>query len=335
LYGHQKPEFRKEGTEGERLMQRKECFVGIDVAKKELEVAVLPETKTRTWPGTDEGIARLADSLKALSPTLIVLEATGGLEIPCSAALAAEGLPVVVVNPRQVRDFAKATGKLAKTDAIDAMIIARFGEAVRPEVRQMRDSEMQDLKDLAARRRQIVQMITAEKNRLARASNWPRRDIQEHIDWLQKRLNDLDDEIREAIKKSPVWREKDALLRSVPGVGPILSFTLLSQLPELGTLNRRQIAALVGVAPLNRDSGQFRGKRSIWGGRAGIRSALYMATVAATRFNATIKEFYHRLCAAGKPPKVALTACMRKLLTILNAMVRDQIRWSAARLAHT
>jgi transposase len=178
-------------------------------------------------------------------------------------------------------------------------------------------------------------MITAEKNRLARASNWPRKDIQEHIDWLQKRLDDLDNELREAVKKSPVWREKDALLRSVPGVGPVLSLTLLSQLPELGSLNRRQIAALVGVAPLNRDSGQFRGKRSIWGGRARIRCALYMATVAATRFNATIKAFYDHLCAAGKPRKVALTACMRKLLTILNAIIRDQIRWSAARLAQT
>lgn len=316
-------------------MQKKECFVGIDVSKKELEVAMLPEGKTRTWPSTNEGIARLVESLKALGPTLIVLEATGGLEIPCVAALATGGLPVVVVNPRQVRDFAKATGRLAKTDAIDATIIARFGEAVRPEIRKIPDSQMQDLKALAARRRQIIQMITAEKNRLARASNWPRKDIQDHIDWLQNRLDDLDDELREAIKNSPVWREKDALLRSVPGVGPVLSLTLLSQLPELGTLNRRQIAALVGVAPLNRDSGQFRGKRSVWGGRAGIRCALYMATVAATRFNATIKEFYLRLCAAGKPPKVALTACMRKLLTILNAMIRDQTCWSAARLAKT
>lgn len=316
-------------------MQGKECFVGIDVAGKELEVAILPETKTRKWPNTEEGIDSLVASLKSLSPTLIVMEATGGLEGPCAAALAIQGLPVAVVNPRHVRDFAKATGKLAKTDAIDAMIIARFGEAVRPKVRELQDAQMRGLKALAIRRRQIIQMITAEKNRLARASDWPRKDIQEHIDWLQKRLDEVDNELQEAVKKSPMWREKDALLRSVPGVGKVLSLTLLSQLPELGTLNRRQVAALVGIAPLNRDSGQFRGKRSVWGGRAKIRSALYMATLVATRCNETIRQFYRRLCAAGKPHKVALTACMRKLLTILNAMLRDLAQWSHAPQAQT
>jgi len=316
-------------------MQEKECFVGIDVAGKELETAMLPEAKTRKWPNTEEGIDSLVASLKALSPTLIVVEATGGLECPCAAALATHGLAVAVVNPRHVRDFAKATGKLAKTDAIDAIIIARFGEAVRPKVREIQDAQMRGLKALAIRRRQIIQMITAEKNRLARASDWPRKDIQEHIDWLQRRLDDVDNELQDTIKKSPMWREKDALLRSVPGVGKILSLTLLSQLPELGTLNRRQIAALVGIAPLNRDSGQFRGKRSVWGGRAKIRSALYMATLVATRCNETIRQFYVRLCAAGKPHKVALTACMRKLLTILNAMIRDLTRWSYASPAQT
>ena len=316
-------------------MQEKACFVGIDVAGKELEVAILPEMKTKRWPNTEEEIDRLVTSLKALSPTLVVMEATGGLECSCVAALATQGLPVAVVNPRQVRDFAKATGKLAKTDAIDAMIIARFGEAVRPKVRELQDAQMRGLKALAIRRLQIIQMITAEKNRLARASDWPRKDIQEHIDWLQKRLDDVDNELQEAIRKSPMWREKDALLRSVPGVGKVLSLTLLSQLPELGTLNRRQIAALVGLAPLNRDSGQFRGKRSVWGGRAKIRSALYMATLVATRCNETISGFYRRLCAAGKPQKVAITACMRKLLTILNAMLRNLTQWSYVPSPHT
>ena len=316
-------------------MQEKERFVGIDVAGKELEVAILPETKTRKWPNTEEGIDSLAAYLKPFSPTLIVMEATGGLESLCAATLSLRGLPVAVVNPRHVRDFAKATGKLAKTDAIDALIIARFGEAVQPNVRELQDAQMQDLKALTVRRRQIIQMIIAEKNRLARASNWPRKDIQEHIDWLQKRLDEIDNELQEAIKKSPMWREKDALLRSVPGVGKVLSLTLLSQLPELGTLNRRQIAALVGLAPLNRDSGQFRGKRSVWGGRAKIRSALYMATLVATRCNETISGFYRRLCAAGKPQKVAITACMRKLLTILNAMLRDLTQWSYVPPAHT
>lgn len=313
----------------------KECYVGIDVSKNELEVAVLPETKTKRWPNTEEGIDRLVAYLKGISPTLIVMEATGGLENLCAAALGAENLLVAVANPRHVRDFAKATGKLAKTDSIDAFVIARFGEAVRPKARKLQPTELQDLKDLTARRRQIIQMLTAEKNRLCRASKWTRGGIQEHIVWLEKHLNELDNELKEAIKKSPIWREQDALLRTVPGVGPVLSFTLLAMLPEIGSLNRRQIAALVGIAPLNRDSGQFRGKRFIWGGRARIRSALYMATVAATRCNAAIREFYLRLCAAGKAPKVAITACMRKLLTMLNAIIRAHIRWSEARMANT
>jgi len=308
-------------------MHKREAFVGIDVAKKELEVAVFPGADTKTWPNTEEGIGRLVDYLKPLSPTLIVLEATGGLEMPCVGALAAGGFPVVVMNPRQIRDFAKATGRLAKTDPIDAKVIARFAEAVRPEVRELKTEEMQALTALGLRRRQIIQMVTSEKNRLASASKWTREDIKEHISWLEKRLDDVNNELNKAIRNSPVWREKDDLLQSVPGVGPVLSATLLSQLPELGYLNRKQIAALVGVAPLNRDSGQFR-KRCVWGGRASIRSALYMATLVATRFNPTIAVFYHRLRTAGKEHKVALTACMRKLLTILNAMARDHTHWS-------
>ena len=316
-------------------MRKKETFVGIDVAKKELEVAVFPRTDTETWPNTEEGIVRLVDWLKSLSPTMIVLEATGGLEMPCVGALAEEGLPVVVMNPRQIRDFAKATGRLAKTDRIDARVIARFAEAVRPEIRELKTEEMQELTALGVRRRQIIQMITSEKNRLASASKWTREDIKEHISWLEKRLDDVNSQLNNTIRNSPVWREKDELLRSVPGVGPVLSATLLSQLPELGSLNRRKIAALVGVAPLNRDTGQFRGKRSIWGGRANIRSALYMATLVATRFNPPIAVFYHRLRTAGKEHKVALTACMRKLLTILNAMVRDSAHWSSVCLENS
>jgi transposase len=309
-------------------MREKEVFVGIDVAKEELEVAVFPRADTETWPNTEEGILRLVGHLKSLCPTLVVLEATGGLEMPCVGALAAEGLPVVVMNPRQIRDFAKATGRLAKTDRIDAKTIARFAEAVRPEIRELKTEEMQELTALGLRRRQIIQMITSEKNRLATASKWPREDIKEHISWLEKRLSDVNSELNKAIRSSPVWREKDDLLRSVPGVGPVLSATLLSQLPELGSLNRKQIAALVGVAPLNRDSGQFRGKRCVWGGRASVRSVLYMAALVATRFNPAIAVFYHRLRIAGKEHKVALTACMRKLLTILNAMARDRTHWS-------
>jgi len=309
-------------------MRKRETFVGIDVAKKDLEVAVLPGTDTRTWPNTEEGLVLLVEWLKPLRPAIIVLEATGGLEMPCVGTLAAEGLPVVVMNPRQIRDFAKATGRLAKTDRIDARVIARFAEAVRPKTRELKTAEMQALTALGVRRRQIIQMITAERNRLTSASKWTREDIRDHISWLQQRLDDVTDELKKAIRNSPVWREKDDILRSVPGVGPIVSATLLSQLPELGSLNRRQIAALVGVAPLNRDSGLSRGKRSIWGGRATVRCALYMATFVATRFNPTIAAFYQRLRIAGKETKLALTACMRKLLTILNAMARDRARWA-------
>jgi transposase len=282
---------------------------------------------TLSFSNDEKGIAKLVKYLKGLTPRLIVLESTGGLEVPVATALATVRLPIIVVNPRQVRDFAKATGKLAKTDSIDAKIIARFGEALRPEPRPLKDEEARELAALVTRRRQIVEMLTAERNRLLRAPKRVDKDIKAHIRWLEKRLNDVNTDVEKLIKSSPIWREKDQILQSVPGVGPVLSATLLSGLPELGLLNRRQVAALVGVAPLNRDSGLFRGKRTIWGGRANVRAALYMATLAAVRCNPVIKQFHDRLEQAGKPPKVRLTACMRKLLTILNAIVQKREPW--------
>jgi transposase len=311
---------------GEKYMHEG-TYVGIDVSKAWLDLAVIPNGNSESFPNDEDGVARLADFVKPVCPTLVVLEATGGLETAAVGVLAERGLPVVVVNARQVRDFAKATGKLAKTDAIDARIIARFGEAVQPEIRPLKGPETQELAALSARRRQIVGMMVSEKNRFAMASKWARYDIQEHIAWLEKRLDELNAKLDEAIKGSPLWRENDNLLRSVPGVGPVLSATLLADLPELGTLSRRKIAALVGVAPLNRDSGLFRGRRKVWGGRANIRSVLYMSAMTASRFNPTIKELYLRLCNSGKQHKVAITACMRKLLTILNAMIRDRSPW--------
>ena len=244
------------------------------------------------------------------------------------SALAAAALPVVVVNPRQVRDFARATGKLAKTDALDAQVLAHFAEAVRPSVRPLRDADTQELNFLTTRRSQLVTMLVSEKNRLGRASHSVRPRIQSHITWLEQELSDLENDLREALRRSPVWREKDDLLRSVPGVGEQLSLSLLAYLPELGTLNRKQIAALVGVAPFNRDSGPRRGKRSVWGGRSRVRATLYMAALSASRYNPVLRVFYQRLLAAGKPKKVALTACMRKLLTILNAMIRSGQHWT-------
>ena len=251
-----------------------------------------------------------------------LLEASGGLELPLVAALAAEAVPVVVVNPRQVRDFAKATGKLAKTDSLDAAVLAHFAEVVRPPVRPLRDAETQALNSLAARRHQVMTMLVSEKNRLSSATVAVRPRIEAHIAWLEGELDDLDEGLRQTLRQSPVWREKDDLLRSVPGVGERLSMTLLAYLPELGTLDRRQVAALVGVAPFNRDSGTLRGKRTVWGGRARVRATLYMGALVASRHNPVIRDFYRRLLAAGKPKKLALTACMRKLLVILNSMLK-------------
>lgn len=302
-------------------------FVGIDVSKSQLEIAVRPSGTRWSVAHSETEIITLVEALKTLSPDVIVIEATGGLEVPLVAALGQARLPVAVVNPRQVRDFAKAIGRLAKTDRIDADILARFGEAVKPELRSLKDEETQTLTALVTRRRQVVDMLTAERNRLGISPKVVHADIEQHIDWLQSRLKDMNRQLTSALRQSPVWREHDDLFRSVPGVGTILSVSLMTGLPELGRLSRRQIAALVGVAPLNRDSGTFRGKRIVWGGRAHIRSVLYMATLSASRTNPVIRRFYRRLIEAGKKPKVALTACMRKLLTILNAIAKNQSPW--------
>jgi len=303
-------------------------YVGVDVAKDWLDVAQRPEGAPWRVSNDERGIAALVERLVQLRPALVVLEATGGMEMPVVGALVIVQLPTAVVNPRQVREFARATGRLAKTDAIDAQVLAQFGEAVRPELRPFPDAATQELSALLARRRQLVGMLTAEKNRLRTAAKAVRADVQEHIRWLERRLSDLDGQLAQSIRSSPSWRELDNLLKSTPGVGPVLSVTLLAELPELGTLGRKEIAALVGVAPLNWDSGHLRGKRRVWGGRSRVRAALYMAALVAARRNPVLRAFYERLVEAGKPKKVALTACMHKLLTILNAMIRHRTPWS-------
>lgn len=302
--------------------------VGIDVSKAELAVAVQPSGETWTSSTTSVAIDALVQRLAALQPAVIVVEATGGYERALVAACAAAQLPVAVVNPRQVRAFAQALGRTAKTDAIDADVLALFGARVRPEPRTIPDADTQALAALVARRRQLLEMLGAEQRRLDHATtNAVRRDLRTHIRWLERRVKDVDDEIGGAIQRSPVWRVQDDLLRSVPGIGPTVARTLLAELPELGRLDRRAIAALVGVAPFNRDSGQWRGRRTIWGGRAPVRATLYMGALAAARHNPLLSIFYQRLRAAGKPPKVALVAVMRKLLTIVNAMIKHQSRW--------
>jgi transposase len=303
------------------------CVVGIDVAKAQLDMALRPTDERWAVANDDLGIAALVERLQALSPALIVLEATGGYQRAVVAALAAVRLPVAVVNPRQARDFAKATGQLAKTDALDARALAHFAEAVRPAPRPLPDAQANELRALLARRRPLVTMRTAEQNRLGSAPSRLQTDIQAHITWLNERLARLDDDLDTMLRASPVWREREELLRSVPGIGPVCTRTLLLDLPELGTLSRQRLAALVGVAPLNRDSGTRRGSRTIWGGRAQVRATLYMSTLVAVRYNAVLKVFYERLRAAGKTAKVALAACMRKLLTILNAMVKHHTPW--------
>jgi len=281
------------------------------------------------------GIDGLVQRCVALAPERIVLEATGGFELGVAAALAANQLPVVIVNPRQVRDFARATGQLAKTDRLDANVLAHFGEAIQPEVRPLPDATARALSALVGRRRQLQDMLTAEQHRLMTAAvhdaPQPLRDqLSEHIEWLRRQLQHVDDDLNQQIRSSPVWREREDLLRRIPGIGPIVSATLLSQLPELGQLDRKAIAKLVGVAPLNRDSGTVKGVRHIWGGRAPVRAALYMAALVASRHNPQIRTFYQRLLATGKPPKVALVACMRKLLLICNAVLRSHTLWSSA-----
>jgi len=307
-----------------------EVFVGIDVSKATLDIHTLPCEEAWSTGNDEESVDVLVARLAGLKPTLIVLEATGGLERRVLGAMLAAGLPAVAVNPRQARDFAKATGQLAKTDSLDARVLALFADRIRPTVRPAVDEQTRELDALMVRRRQVVDMITAEKNRLgaAPASKRVVKAIRSSIAWLEKQLDIVDTDLDNSIRNSSAWREKDDLLRSVPGVGKVLSRTLLAQAPELGTLSRKQIAALIGLAPLNRDSGTHRGRRCIWGGRAQVRQVLYMSTLAAIRYNPAIAAFNKRLVDAGKCRMVAIVACMRKLLTILNAMLRSNSPWS-------
>lgn len=309
------------------MMEHDEAYVGIDVSKASLDVFALPMEEGWQVTNDEAGIDELATRLEMLSPTLIVVEATGGLQNLVVAALQAKGLPVAVVNPRQVRDFAKAIGKLAKSDGIDARVISLFAQRIKPESRPPKDPFAQVLSDLLARRRQLVEILVAEKNRLQSASKEVKPGIKRHIEWLEQDLKKFNKDIGKAIKASPAWKEKEDLLSSMPGVGPLLSLTILSGLPELGKASGKQIAALVGVAPLNRDSGKYHGKRRVWGGRSHIRAVLFMAATTAIRFNPVFKAFFQRLTHAGKPHKVALTAVMRKMLLTLNAMMKNNTPW--------
>jgi transposase len=308
-----------------------QTYIGIDVSKDRLDVHVRPSDEAFAVGRDSEGLVALIERVGLLDPYLVVLEATGGFELTVAAALVAAGMPLAVVNPRQIRDFARATGQLAKTDALDAKAIARFAEAVRPEPRVVPDEQARALGELVARRRQVIEMMTAERNRRRQLTN---RRLIKSVDRLLavllKELAELDRDVGDGIRGTPAWRERDQLLRSVPGVGDVVSRTLIADLPELGSLDRKQIAALVGVAPLNRDSGKMRGRRTIWGGRANVRSTLYMAALVASRHNPVLAAFYQRLVSAGKAKKLAITAVMRKLLTILNAIIRDQRPWQTA-----
>ena len=312
-----------------------QSFVGIDVSKARLDVAVRPSGEAWSYANDEPGIAGLLVQLQAVQPApqLVVLEATGGLERAAVAALALAGLPVAVLNPRQVRDFAKATGRLAKTDALDAAVLAHFADALRPAPRPLPDAQSQRLAALVERRRQLVGMLTAERNRAQQTLPAVRPHVQAHIAWLEQALHDLDRELDQTLQASPLWREREDLLRSVPGVGPIVSRTLLAHLPELGQGSGKRVATLVGLAPLNRDSGTWRGTRAIWGGRRQVRAVLYMATLVGVRHNPVLRAFYAQLVARGKPKKVALIACMHKLLTILHAVLRDHAPWRPALLA--
>lgn len=306
------------------------CWIGLDVAKAVLDGVVRPTGEVVQFANDAAGHAALIAWATPLAPTALVLEATGGYERAAVLALAAAGLPVVVVNPRQVRDFARSTGQLAKTDRLDAAMLALFAERVQPAPRPLTDEATAELAELITRRQQLLAMLTMEKNRLPQVRTRVRRDVQAHITWLERRVAETDDDLRQAIEASPVWRVQEQLLQSVPGIGPVVSRTLLALLPELGRLNRKEIAALVGVAPLARDSGTWRGRRVIWGGRAAVRRVLYMAALVASRRNPVLKALYTRLVAAGKAKKVALVACMRKLLTILNAILHTGTPWHAA-----
>jgi transposase len=309
-------------------MDPQPCFVGIDVSKDSLDLSARPAGLGQSFPNDPDGIAALTSRVSELAPTLVVLEATGGLEYPAATALAAAGVAVAVVNPTQARRFAQATGRLAKTDAIDAAALAHFAEAVRPEARPLADADTRALRELLDRRRQLIGMRTAEGNRLGTTTTEPvRRNIRSHLRWLERQLREVDAQMTAAIESSPVWRVNDDLLRSIPGVGPAVSRTLLAEFPELGTLSREEVAALAGVAPMNRDSGTWSGRRSVAGGRSRVRGLLYMAALSAKRFNPSLREFAARLVTKGKAAKVVLVAVARKLLVIANAVLRDQTPW--------
>ena len=302
-------------------------FVGIDVSKDRLDGFIRPQGVSFSEEYTDQGVEVVVEHMVKTRPNIILLEATGGYETRIVAALAHHGFPVVLINPRQVRDFAKATGKLAKTDKIDAEVLAHFAEAVRPQVRHLPDQNQKELAALMSRRCQLVEISVMEKNRIHRATKLIKNRIQAHLDWLKTEIDKIDKEISEFIKKSPILQRKAEIVKSMTGIGPTISRALVSHVPELGIINEKKICALVGVAPFNCDSGVFKGKRIVWGGRKQIRSILYMGVLAAVRFNKVIRTFYQKLVGKGKPKKVALTACMRKVLTILNAMVKSDSFW--------
>ena len=306
-----------------------EKFVGIDVSKSTLDLSIEPSEETLHVVYDEAGIKQIVVRLKEVSPTLIVMEATGGLEIRIATELASKGLPVAIINPRQVRDFAKATGQLAKTDKVDAAVLAAFAKAIRPQARTLKDADTRALDDMVSRRRQLVDMRVQETLRLGTAASKSlEKSLNKHIAWLDKRIAEIDTDLTSRLRKSDAWRTKDDLLRSIPGVGPVTTLTMLAKCPELGKLNRREIAALAGVAPLANDSGKHRGKRFVWGGRADVRAVLYMAAISAIRCNDTIRVFAERLKKAGKPPKVVIVACMRKLLTMMNVMLKNNTQWN-------
>lgn len=308
-------------------MEPKVAVAGVDVSKENLDLFVIPLGLSQRFANDEAGCNELVKVLAGLAPSRVIFESTGGLEMMAAGIASAASLPVVIVNPRQIRDFAKACGLLAKTDKLDAKVIALFGQKIEPEIRPLKDEPAQELSALISRRRQLVDMLTAEKNRLSAATKSVREGIVRHIEWLEEQIRSYDDDISRFIQSSPMWKAKGEILTSVKGIGPVTAATLLAALPELGCVTRQQISALVGLCPYNRDSGRVKGKRAIWGGRAAVRSVLYMAALAAVRFNPTMKSFYDRLRTAGKVHKVAITATMRKLLVILNAMLRDNQSW--------
>lgn len=310
-----------------------QMYIGVDVSKKRLDVATWPKTKACHFDNDAIGVATLVEYVTGLENPLVVIEATGGLQMLAASELAAAKVGVAVVNPRQVHQFALALGILAKTDGIDAVTLARFGDALKPPCRPLPSEETQQLHALVSRRKQLSKILVAEKNRLGSSANVARPSIESHIEWLEKQLDDINTQSGELIENSIEFRANNEILRSMPGIGPVVARTLLAELPELGALNRKEIAALVGLAPFNRDSGASRGRRRIWGGRASVRTALYMSALVAARHNPSSKEFYDRLLKAGKPKKVALTALMRKILVSINAMIREQKCWEAPLVA--